>query len=54
MWVPILEKAWAKVKGSYETSNGGYITNGFRTLVGAPVFKYDNFDNADQIYDLMK
>mgnify|MGYP006131350103 CR=1 FL=1 len=25
MWVPILEKAWAKAKGSYEQINGGYM-----------------------------
>ena len=25
MWVPILEKAWAKVKGSYEQINGGFM-----------------------------
>jgi hypothetical protein len=25
MWAPILEKAWAKVKGSFEASNGGFV-----------------------------
>jgi hypothetical protein len=25
MWAPILEKAWAKVKGSYERSEGGFV-----------------------------
>jgi hypothetical protein len=25
MWAPILEKAWAKVKGGYENSEGGFV-----------------------------
>ena len=41
MWAPIIEKAWAKVKGSYLNSDGGLLENGFRALTGAPVFTYD-------------
>ena len=41
MWSPIVEKAWAKVKGSYLNSEGGLMENGLRTLTGAPVFTYD-------------
>jgi len=37
MWLPILEKAWAKVKGSYTNSEGGWMTEGMRALTGAPV-----------------
>ena len=40
MWAPLLEKAWAKLKGNYEISAGGLITNGYQTLSGAPTFSY--------------
>ena len=40
MWGAILEKAWAKVKGSYDYSDGGSYETGFRSLTGAPVFSY--------------
>ena len=36
----IIEKAWAKVKGSYGNADGGFIENGIRSLTGAPVFQY--------------
>lgn len=39
-WPPILEKAWAKVKGNYEASEGGFMSTGLRALTGAPVFRY--------------
>ena len=40
MWAPILEKAWAKMKGDYESAEGGYIVSGLRGLTGAPTFLY--------------
>ena len=40
MWMPILEKAWAKLKGSYEMADGGLLENGLRMLTGVPVFYY--------------
>jgi len=54
MWPQVLEKAWAKVKGSYETSSGGYLATGIRALVGCPVFMYDDINNTDDYYNLMK
>jgi len=44
MWAPILEKAWAKVKGSYENAGGGNLPGSFRMLTGAPVFFYETKD----------
>jgi hypothetical protein len=35
-----LEKAWAKVMGSYEATGGGFYDNAIRWLVGSPVFFY--------------
>ena len=40
MWGPILEKAWAKVKGSYSNADDGYFSTGLRSLLGIPVFYY--------------
>lgn len=40
LWVPILQKAWAKVKGTYVDANLGFTASGFRALTGAPVFDY--------------
>jgi hypothetical protein len=36
----MLEKAWAKVKGTYTMADGGFVENGLRSLVGCPVFTY--------------
>ena len=54
MWPPILEKAWAKTKGSYETTNGGYLATGLRALVGSPVIMYDEISDVDSYYNLMQ
>ena len=41
MWGPILEKAWAKVKGSYTNiQDKGYMQNAIRAIAGIPVFSY--------------
>ena len=36
----MLEKAWAKVKGSYGNTRGGHVVNGLRSLTGIPVYYY--------------
>lgn len=47
MWSPILEKAWAKVKGSYEIAGGGGMTaNGMKAILGVPVFGTDIADTT--------
>lgn len=40
MWVPLIEKAWAKVIGNYMAADGGLPTNTIHALTGIPVFKY--------------
>ena len=52
MWAPILEKAWAMVKGSYTNADGGLVTNGLRSLTGAPVYSYPTYNNK-QDADIM-
>lgn len=41
MWAPLLEKAWAKIKGNYVAADGGFIVSGVRALTGVPGFIYD-------------
>jgi len=47
IWGALLEKGWAKVKGSYNTADGGFVTTGLRSLIGVPVFDYKVSDIAD-------
>lgn len=47
MWGPILEKAWAKLKGNYDNVDGGFLENGIRALTGIPVFAYDTAEIID-------
>lgn len=38
LWVIVLEKAWAKLHGSYERIEAGLCTDVMRDLTGAPSF----------------
>ena len=48
LWVPILEKAYAKVHGSYRAVSGGWISEGLYDLTGCPTntisFQLHTFD----------
>jgi len=46
LWAPILQKAFAKLKGSYGDAYGGFVTTGIRSLVGSPVFDYLSADET--------
>lgn len=58
MWGPIIEKAWAKVKGSYMNADGGISSNALRFMTGAPSpqFYWKDFgENAmDGAYKMLK
>ena len=41
MWVILLEKAWAKIHGSYETIIAGDGAEALRDITGAPSYNYD-------------
>ena len=40
LWVIILEKAWAKLHGSYERIVGGQAHHTLRDLLGAPAYEF--------------
>ena len=44
LWVPFLEKAYAKSHGSYQAISGGHIAEAFLDLTGAPTQVYE-FDS---------
>lgn len=54
-WAMLLEKAWAKLRGNYESANGGFIETGLRAFTGCPVISYLTKDqNADTVYATVK
>jgi len=46
LWVPFVEKAYAKIHGSYRAISGGHVEEAFLDLTGAPTAVY-NFDHQD-------
>lgn len=50
IWGLILEKAWAKVTGNYEMTQGGWVDEALRVMTGAPIEKYKtkSFNNKPQ------
>lgn len=46
-WGMILEKAFAKMKGTYASTDGGYITEGMSTLTGSPIYHYNTTEITD-------
>ena len=46
LWVPFIEKAYAKMHGSYQAISGGHVAEAFLDLTGAPTAVY-NFDHHD-------
>jgi len=46
LWVPFVEKAYAKIHGSYRAISGGHVEEAFLDLTGAPTSVY-NFDHHD-------
>jgi len=54
MWNVILEKAFSKVKGSYENSNYGHLISGMRAVTGNPGFAYTDLDDADAAFQMLQ
>lgn len=53
LWVMLLEKAWAKVSGSYENSINGLCCEVFRALTGAPV-EYLKHKYVNDVWKMVK
>lgn len=54
IWVQLLEKAWAKIYGSYQRIEAGDIGEAFTTLTGAPTHMFNHEDYADDPEKLWK
>jgi hypothetical protein len=48
LWVPFLEKAYAKIHGSYSAISGGHIAEAFLDLTGAPTLQIQWHQNGAQ------
>ena len=54
-WIPILEKAYAKINGNYERLGLGWMSEAMRVLTGAPSYRYTNKQLTDsQLWDIAK
>ena len=54
IWAPLLEKAWGKLNGNFENTDGGFPSEAFNFLTNAPTSKY-NLDSmtADAIWNIV-
>ena len=54
LWMPILEKAAAKLYGNYEVMVGGHMGPAISTLTGAPYFRVTNADmGTDELWEFI-
>lgn len=49
LWSLIMEKAWAKLHGSYMKMTNGSHADVFRDLTGAPTFEYPAAENSTEM-----
>jgi hypothetical protein len=52
-WVPLLEKAYAKVNRNYEGINYGYMTEAMRTFTGAPSLQFKTSGSSSKLWKYM-
>ena len=56
IWVPLIEKAWAKLKGNYAEAELGKAMESFEALTGAFTYqiKVKNIKNKDELWNTLK
>ena len=59
LWAPLIEKAYAKVKGNYMNIDGDFVENGLRAITGLPVYRYDTLNVGDkftssELFEILK
>lgn len=53
-WIPLLEKAYAKLAGNYEKTAKGWMSESMRIFTGAPSHRFNiRKMNKDDIWNLM-
>ena len=52
-WVPLLEKAYAKVNRNYEGINFGFMSEAMRTMTGAPSIQYKIGRSSSKLWSTM-
>ncbi|XP_015674024.1 calpain-13 [Protobothrops mucrosquamatus] len=53
-WPPLLEKAYAKLRGSYEKLHYGLISEAFVDLTGGVQFEFNLGNLTDHLFEIMK
>ncbi|XP_013908790.1 PREDICTED: calpain-13-like [Thamnophis sirtalis] len=53
-WPPLLEKAYAKLRGSYEKLHYGFISEAFVDLTGGVQLTYNLGRTTDHLFEIMK
>jgi calpain-15 len=53
LWVLLMEKAYAKIYGSYATIEGGDPAHALRDLTGAPYESLDDCPDLDKLWDFI-
>ena len=54
LWMPLIEKAWAKSHGGYEKIDRGRSSECLRDLTGAPAFTFNIDDEKNDIASLVQ
>ena len=59
LWVMLMEKAWAKICGSYEQSEMGTAAEAFNNIDGTPIevnfiANYEKSNNLGLLFDKMQ
>lgn len=55
LWVILLEKAWAKINGTFERISGGHTSEGLRCITGGIIeFLHHDYSEKDILFNKIK